>query len=118
MNAENAVASKVNRLAALQALATDPHYSMRCLEVSTAHVPRATAVELESGRWEGFYVHWKKYGWIFPLDETQIEAARSTGHAELAALMELAVEVNYGYLRLDADALTLPEAIGLPEFDW
>lgn len=118
MNSSIETATKVDRLAALHVINTDPCYSMRCLEASTAHIPRATASELEEGRWEGFYVPWRDCGWIMPVYDTQIEAARFAGHKELAELMQLALEAGFSYLRLDKDALGLPEAFGLPTFDW
>jgi len=54
-------------------------------------------------------------------DNVEAAAALSSedgAFAPIAALMRIAAESDCVYLEIDGDAAALPEALGLPLYDW
>ncbi|MFN9474516.1 hypothetical protein [Acidovorax sp.] len=92
-------------------------------EISSGHVPYATAVALgedpkqhdKSALYNHLaYTPWADYGWII---FCSVEAALAVKdeHPELAHLIDICVEARAFWLKLDTDG---PLIDGLPSFDW
>ena len=94
-------------------------YALKMLDISTRHIPKFTAEALEygakhrNGLWFDIaYEPWGHYGWILLATEYQAEDALAAGHIELSNLLAFATQNDYGFLKLDCDALQLPEKAG------
>ena len=97
--------------------------TLRVLQVSTCHIKQRTATELgqqsRAPLWNSLtYTHWGDYGWILYTSEDQISAARQAGVPDLAVLLQFTLDRGFGYLWIDRDADPLPEAAGMPTFEW
>lgn len=96
----------------------------RLLDVSTAHIPRHTALALGErepiedaalySSWS--YDRWAGYGWILWVGElAEYPDVMRTQHSTLVELLDWARQEGADYLKLDCDA---PVVTGLPTFDW
>lgn len=105
--------------------------TMAMLDVSTAHIPKATADalgDIDYGRFAAgdfpmlwhmlSYVHWHEYGWVIWASEDAVENAMDAGHPELAAVLRFAINGGFQVVKLDCDAANLPSWAGLPVFEW
>lgn len=95
-------------------------FTQSVLDLSTAHIPRRTAVALgdegdckQAELWSRLaYTPWHDYGWFICADDP---ASVEDDHPELAALLQFASDHGFAFLRLDCDADTYD---GLPTFEW
>lgn len=97
----------------------------KLLDVSTAHIQQGTALALgnpdevkrgaEPALWHSLsYIFYHDYGWIIFCGNGSAELVQDT-HPELATLIQICVDNEILYLKLDADS---PTVEGLPTFDW
>lgn len=95
-------------------------FTQAVLDLSTAHIPRRTAVALgdegdckQAELWDYLsYTPWHEYGWLIYTDGYSLIEKE---HPELAALLQFASDHGFTFLRLDCDADVYD---GLPTFDW
>jgi hypothetical protein len=96
----------------------------RVLDVSSDHIPEATAAALTCQAKEkvGDIVEqtviaaWDGYGWIVGVDDRKSMEAIGHHHPELAHLLKFAKLRDCDFLRLDVDGDELPEDAGFPLF--
>lgn len=87
------------------------------LDISTAHIKRATAYALgEDGKFGSLYedlsyVHWYDSGWIIcvPSDDSTCD------RPDLEAIFDLARKLDCTYVQLDYNG---SEMAALPTYDW
>lgn len=105
-----------------------PEYMQKILVVSTAHYPHHTELALFDDENDPLHsvitVDALSHGWqVLVTDEPEAgqeeeEAVASLGHGELAGLMKLARVNGFNFIKLDPDALALPQELGFPVFNW
>lgn len=129
---QNLVAAQVKASQAAAApVVAGQAFTQRILCLSTAHVPEETSHALfddedfsEETIHDILSIDPLEHGWLIWIssDKNIGEANEQTvdehGHAELAALLKLARENGFTYLKLDSDGPTLPAELGFPTFEW
>lgn len=108
----------LGRTEALKQVHTEGWYSVRMLTTSTAHLPKHTRDDLKDGLIDITIIDWREYGWLLytQYDLEEVEKMLIGDHKELVALCAFALEEGFAFIRFDADAETLPEELGFPEF--
>lgn len=97
------------------------NYFRAVLECSTGHLPAHTRRALINNKIEGLYpIRWYEHGWIMHLPDRADDryVAASVEHPELARIIEIAAIEGFDLIHFDSDADELPEALGLPTFDY
>lgn len=85
------------------------------LDISTAHVSRATADKMDAGETVGVTYYKLSYGWLVYVSDPEHEDPTDPIPEELARALTLARANNCDYIMFDADAERIHQ---LPEFEW